>query len=269
MVINVTFKVMQSEIKKASFLQRLAGYDAFLSHARLDGAEIAKEIQSAERKLLFFLDTHGIVQGEDISIRISKALANSRLLLVLLTTEGYRSKWVAKEIRDFGCGGDVIPVLIDPPPEDATPETIEIRHSLGANCVGFNQHDIVKASLDAMESRIGWYTKKRAAIAKIACLSVLIAAVVFGSLVYARQQNAIQRLNRFGEYDRKNGTLLVNRETEFGVKDWQEFEVILNRTPKLKELDIRLQPNLESLRFLEQQRKLTTLHLYGLSLIHI
>ncbi|MDA8564252.1 toll/interleukin-1 receptor domain-containing protein, partial [Mariniblastus sp.] len=111
---------------KSSFWERLVGYDFFISHARLDGALLAESIHKTSKSvgLTPFLDTGEIIHSEKISKRVKAGLKRSSILMVLLTKEAYRSKWVAREIQQFGQTRSILPIIIDEPPSDSSPESL-------------------------------------------------------------------------------------------------------------------------------------------------
>lgn len=92
--------------------------NVFISYAREDSAVAHRlsEMLQAEGQKVFF--DFAIAAGEDFSLAIEKALANSQAVVVLLSKNSNRSKWVDAELRGALQGGKaVIPVLLD---EEAT-----------------------------------------------------------------------------------------------------------------------------------------------------
>ena len=115
-----------------SVWERFVGYDVFVSHARKDGAQLASQIaeQLRKQRRTAFQDTRGIEYAEKIDKRISQALKRSKILMVVLTDEAWKSEWVAFEISEFGTNRPIIPVLVDPAPEGATEEALEISEAV-------------------------------------------------------------------------------------------------------------------------------------------
>lgn len=96
--------------------------DVFISYARADNA-IARRLMDVLNKHGFkvFHDQEALVAGEDFSdsTRIKKELQNAQAVIVLLSRNSKRSKFVEAELREAleQGSGIIIPVLLD---EEAT-----------------------------------------------------------------------------------------------------------------------------------------------------
>ena len=92
--------------------------NVFISYAREDGpvAHQLSELLEAEGQTVFF--DFALAAGEDFSRSMQKALSDAEAVVVLLSRNSNRSRWVDAELRSALQGGKVIiPVLLD---EEAT-----------------------------------------------------------------------------------------------------------------------------------------------------
>jgi len=88
--------------------------NVFISYARADSsiAHALSEMLQAEGQTVFF--DFAIASGEDFSRNIEKALADASAVVVLLSENSNRSRFVGAEIRSaLQAGKVVIPVLLD------------------------------------------------------------------------------------------------------------------------------------------------------------
>jgi hypothetical protein len=93
--------------------------NVFISYAREDAplAERISDMLRADGQSVF-IDQGTLVAGEHFSGQIVRALTNAQAVVVLLSRNANRSKWVEEELRlALEKGHRVIPVLLD---EDAT-----------------------------------------------------------------------------------------------------------------------------------------------------
>jgi len=95
-------------------------FDVFLSHHSADKAEVRKLKKRLEAdRLRVWLDEDNIPLGAHIPGRVQEGLDNSRRLLLIMTRNGFASKWVAAEV--WSClqddptnsDGRLVPVRFD------------------------------------------------------------------------------------------------------------------------------------------------------------
>lgn len=92
--------------------------NVFISYAHEDEAiaQQLSEMLKAEHQKVFF--DQGIAAGADFSEIVEKALTDAKAIVVLLSRNSNRSRWVDAELRSaLQSGKVVIPVLLD---EEAT-----------------------------------------------------------------------------------------------------------------------------------------------------
>ena len=127
-------------------VDRLLGYDVFISYAWSDGRNYAAALYAALRsyRLSAFLDDERMDAGAPLRVAVGRALRRSSVLVVLTTQGALRSGHVANEVRAFARSDrNIIPIVPEnlvrcfrQPPSaevpnlpddaiDATPETCE------------------------------------------------------------------------------------------------------------------------------------------------
>ena len=101
----------------------------FISYAHSDEALVRKIVKILERAgLEVWDDTREILPGDNWAEQVAKALKESEAMVVLLTPEATRSRWVRREI-EYALGEEryskrLIPVLVGDPadfPQEAIP----------------------------------------------------------------------------------------------------------------------------------------------------
>ena len=196
---SIGLKKYSDEKSSQSVLERVIGYDVFICHARSDGAETANRIANRLRKNRYsvFLDIRGIEFAEDIGDRISTALKKSKLLLVLLSSAAWKSSYVADEIRQFGQHRNIIPVLIDAEPDDATRQARHVSSRRGIDALDLSDRNLGDEVVSAVSGQRGWLTNRRRAIAIAlgGLFLVLVSLVSLGAL--AKSQNKLAQIRKW------------------------------------------------------------------------
>lgn len=93
---------------RGNLVDRLLGYDVFISYAWVDGRAYAESLSAALRqraswrkRLVVFLDDTEMAAGSPLRATIGRALQRSGLLVVVATPMAFRSGHVADEVRTF------------------------------------------------------------------------------------------------------------------------------------------------------------------------
>lgn len=81
----------------------LFGFDVFISYRQADGSAYARALDAALRvaDVAIFRDERELVAGDALDTRIRRALARSRILLLVSTAGAMHSGYVAREVRWF------------------------------------------------------------------------------------------------------------------------------------------------------------------------
>ena len=142
--------------------------DIFISYRRIDGLDIARQIEQALRLNGFenvFFDFHSMREGL-LNPQIKTAIRNCKDFILLLTPQsmlrcGNEGDWVATEIQaamDSGC--NIIPVEINEPftawPNDF-PKQFDIIRQKKIKFLSFRKDDFFDASIDML---IRWLKSK-------------------------------------------------------------------------------------------------------------
>lgn len=78
------------------------GHDVFLSYARADGADYAKQLEALlSPRYSVFRDASTLVAGESIPVELAEHAARSSVFLLVGTPRAYESSWVAQEISAY------------------------------------------------------------------------------------------------------------------------------------------------------------------------
>lgn len=90
--------------QQSNILDRLYGFDFFISYAWDDGEEWAKLLKhslenSRGRKLSVFFDQSDFQPGDELSSQTVRKIKSSEVVLLVLTRGAYESDWVAKEVQ--------------------------------------------------------------------------------------------------------------------------------------------------------------------------
>jgi hypothetical protein len=162
------------------WLDRVSGYDVFVSFAHSDGIDFAQAIASKARSqgLTVFLDKEGIRDGEDISGRIERGLERARLLLVVATPGAVKSKEVHKERELFQKRKTWLyedrPIAVVYPGNDVS---IDLEGIKAIETDGTIE-GVAKASLAAVRDQVGWATSlRRLYSVLLAMVTVVVAAI--------------------------------------------------------------------------------------------
>lgn len=132
-------------------------YDVFVSHNRLDKPWVRKFVAFLRRqKLRVFFDEDSIEYGADIVTSVDTAIERSTHVLLLISPNSTRSKWVALE-SSVSVYSDpdaqdkkIIPVVLAPVPSDQL--TASIRR---LNRVDLTNHDQREATLRRLLKQLG------------------------------------------------------------------------------------------------------------------
>lgn len=116
--------------------------DVFISYARED-SKVAESIAEKLRLvgLSVFVDREVLVTGENFADAIQSEIASARLVVLLLSRNARRSRWVQQELiaaLEGGEGREVLPVLIDDEAEE------NVLWPLVANRRAIREYDTLK-----------------------------------------------------------------------------------------------------------------------------
>ncbi len=162
------------------WLDRISGYDVFISYAQGDGIvyaqSIAKQLRDIGRTV--FIDNEGIRDGEEIPARIEHGLDGARLLLLLATPMALESKWVRKEralyeARKTWVGGKrPIVVVSSTDSVDTVFEDIKVIRSGGAI------EEVTNIAVEAVKKQVGWATSLRRLYSTLLSVILIVAVAI-------------------------------------------------------------------------------------------
>jgi tetratricopeptide (TPR) repeat protein len=108
----------EEPVKAENFMTRLVdrvfGYDFFLSYSRSDGMHLPQRLKERLETAGFrvFLDQTEYVAGTDLRRETRRQVLKSRKIVVIGRPGAFRSEWVKREIAT-AASGDVNPVILD------------------------------------------------------------------------------------------------------------------------------------------------------------
>ena len=182
----------------SQWLDRVSGYDVFVSYSQRDGAKYAESIAANARRegLTVFRDNDGIRDGEDIPERIVRALNRAKLLLVVATPGAVSSKEVHKERelylkRKTWLRSDR-PISVVYPGNDVSIDLEGIKAiSTDGTVVG-----VTEKTLAAIRDQVGWATSLRRLYSGLltTTLAIIAAIVLLGwSLSVSKTETVAQK----------------------------------------------------------------------------
>lgn len=180
------------------WLDRISGYDVFVSYSQRDGGSYAESIVTFARRqgLTVFRDNDGIRDGEDIPDRIIGALNRAKLLLVLATPQAVESKEVRKERELYRKRKTLFraerPIAVVYPGDDISIDFEGIK----AISTDGTVEGVTEASLTAIKDQVGWYTSLRrlyAGLLAVAMATTVAVVLLVWSLSVSKTETIAQR----------------------------------------------------------------------------
>jgi len=158
--------------------------DVFLSYSSAD-RDVAEYLSEKLRKggYSVFFDQNVLVSGEAITESITKSLDDAKAVVVLLSHNSQRSKWVERELTvALKKGGPVIPVLLD---DEATDNWIwplvsdRVAIKVGSRDEIPEAAQQIKDALDRSDiNKVSVITRYRWILFSAAIIAVLIFALI-------------------------------------------------------------------------------------------
>ena len=105
---------VKAENVMTRLVDRVFGYDFFLSYSRSDGMHLPQRLKERLEPAGFrvFLDQSEYVAGTDLRRETRRQVLKSRKIVVIGRPGAFRSEWVKREIA-AAVSGDVNPVILD------------------------------------------------------------------------------------------------------------------------------------------------------------
>ena len=114
MVPSASEEPVKAENLMTQLVDRVFGYDFFLSYSRSDGMHLPQRLKERLESAGFrvFLDQTEYVAGTDLRRETRRQVLKSRKIVVIGRPGAFRSEWVKREIA-AAVSGDVNPVILD------------------------------------------------------------------------------------------------------------------------------------------------------------
>lgn len=214
----------------SQWLDRVGGYDVFVSYSQRDGIKYAESVTESARRegLTVFRDNDGIRDGEDIPDRIVCALNRAKFLLVVATPQAVESNEVRKE-RELYLNRKTIfrtgrPIAIVYPGHDVSIHLENIKAIRTDGTV----EGVTVASLAAIKAHAGWSTSLQRLYTGLLTTGLVITFVLVllgRSLSASRTETLAQRWEAIAQAAEKDYRY---SEAESAYRNGSSYAVRLN-----------------------------------------
>lgn len=224
--------------------------DVFISYARED-SKVAESIAEKLRLvgLSVFVDREVLVTGENFADAIQSEIASARLVVLLLSRNARRSRWVQQELiaaLEGGEGREVLPVLIDDEAEE------NVLWPLVANRRAIREYDTLKLPTQVTDLALSVLrpreqtsqpsrTQRRWTLPLVASISAAF-SIILGMLVFWQTPDAPPNAvsltpleppkTTYHPTNTSNPPLLPGqppecRLPEHGIEDWRKIKQLV------------------------------------------